>query len=381
MFAISLPLIYGEGRDKAFSRFQGMLIQQYDDDSILAWQEAVGPNTQRCWPILALSVKSFMHSGGIRYRSSLDGQQSLNRNRSQMDDSMRGFAVTNLGLRISRELLSCTNRNDISILKLQCYPVEDPEGFLGLSLWTEDNSRVPGPMVQTVQKGKNPIWKARLIDGVQHPVPYGSGETGGLVTMPPAICTKSLLLPCTTASVLEGRRSSEGLWLRWGGSKYVSNIWTTKVLELNVQGDQLFLPGLQMTTERQFLINPAEKLIIVLETKSENKILVEISSNASVRAMKVIQIFSIERMRVLEGRRGESTLGFQDFRLRAYVRPSLPSTFEQGLGDLTQFKTYTLGLLSSEERDATEARKREHALLESKQVYSLFQNDGMDESV
>jgi hypothetical protein len=160
MFAISLPLIYGEGRDKAFSRFQGMLIQQYDDDSILAWQEAVGPNTQRCWPILALSVKSFMHSGGIRYRSSLDGQQSLNRNRSQMDDSMRGFAVTNLGLRISRELLSCTNRNDISILKLQCYPVEDPEGFLGLSLWTEDNSRVPGPMVQTVQKGKNPIWKA-----------------------------------------------------------------------------------------------------------------------------------------------------------------------------------------------------------------------------
>ncbi|GES57150.1 HET domain protein [Aspergillus terreus] len=38
LFGISLPLIYGEGRSRAFSRFQRELILTYNDDSIFAWK-------------------------------------------------------------------------------------------------------------------------------------------------------------------------------------------------------------------------------------------------------------------------------------------------------------------------------------------------------
>jgi hypothetical protein len=38
LFGISMPLIYGEGRQHAFYRFQRELIMFYDDDSILAWE-------------------------------------------------------------------------------------------------------------------------------------------------------------------------------------------------------------------------------------------------------------------------------------------------------------------------------------------------------
>lgn len=38
LFGISMPLIYGEGRWKAFNRLQRELIMAYNDDSIFAWK-------------------------------------------------------------------------------------------------------------------------------------------------------------------------------------------------------------------------------------------------------------------------------------------------------------------------------------------------------
>ncbi|UKZ69789.1 uncharacterized protein TrAtP1_010793 [Trichoderma atroviride] len=69
LFGISLPLIYGEGRWRAFNRLQRELITVYNDDSIFAWKaeqtsrsrinrpqwEDNGSN----WGILAPSIRQF----------------------------------------------------------------------------------------------------------------------------------------------------------------------------------------------------------------------------------------------------------------------------------------------------------------------------------
>lgn len=52
LFGVSMPLIYGEGRAKAFARLQLELIKTYDDNSIFAWEERVLsmnlPSNLRC---------------------------------------------------------------------------------------------------------------------------------------------------------------------------------------------------------------------------------------------------------------------------------------------------------------------------------------------
>jgi hypothetical protein len=52
LFGISMPLIYGEGRQQAFNRFQRELIKFYDDDSILAWsRRGFGLRTREGWSL------------------------------------------------------------------------------------------------------------------------------------------------------------------------------------------------------------------------------------------------------------------------------------------------------------------------------------------
>lgn len=46
LFGISLPLIYGEGRWRAFNRLQRELINVYNDDSIFAWKVGQATNVQ-----------------------------------------------------------------------------------------------------------------------------------------------------------------------------------------------------------------------------------------------------------------------------------------------------------------------------------------------
>jgi hypothetical protein len=37
LFDVDMPLLYGEGEEKAFLRLQLQILQQSDDDSIFAW--------------------------------------------------------------------------------------------------------------------------------------------------------------------------------------------------------------------------------------------------------------------------------------------------------------------------------------------------------
>ncbi len=50
LFGISLPLIYGEGRWRAFNRLQRELITVYNDDSIFAWKLQERSRSPSPWP-------------------------------------------------------------------------------------------------------------------------------------------------------------------------------------------------------------------------------------------------------------------------------------------------------------------------------------------
>ncbi|UKZ66567.1 uncharacterized protein TrAtP1_007739 [Trichoderma atroviride] len=65
LFDINMPLLYGEGRVKAFKRLQEEIIKSTNDDSIYAWrypQEL--SERQHFWGLLAESPAAFGHQGG-----------------------------------------------------------------------------------------------------------------------------------------------------------------------------------------------------------------------------------------------------------------------------------------------------------------------------
>lgn len=69
---VNIPLLYGEGAQKAFLRLQQQFIQQSDDESIFAWNDYSG-SLGSPWGILASSPLNFRESGQIRTISAADG--------------------------------------------------------------------------------------------------------------------------------------------------------------------------------------------------------------------------------------------------------------------------------------------------------------------
>lgn len=65
LFDINMPLLYGEGRVKAFKRLQEEIIKSTTDDSIYAWRypEQLSKR-QHFWGLLAESPAAFGHQGG-----------------------------------------------------------------------------------------------------------------------------------------------------------------------------------------------------------------------------------------------------------------------------------------------------------------------------
>ncbi|KAM3539974.1 hypothetical protein ARSEF1564_007087 [Beauveria bassiana] len=92
IFGISMPLVYGEGRTLAFTRFQHELIRNYDDDSIFAWAggtyicNPLGNDRHGTYsPVLAPSIRCFQHA-------------------SNFQSASNSFYMTNRGLRITGQL-------------------------------------------------------------------------------------------------------------------------------------------------------------------------------------------------------------------------------------------------------------------------------------
>ncbi|KAI0871153.1 heterokaryon incompatibility protein-domain-containing protein [Hypoxylon argillaceum] len=113
LFGISLPLIYGEGRLRAFNRLQRELISVYNDDSIFAWK---APRQNKHFPgahwtgykpaegILAPSIREFWDAFSVRSFGYYGNR----------------FSMTNRGLQTNAKRWRRKNDHKKCMLRLNC---------------------------------------------------------------------------------------------------------------------------------------------------------------------------------------------------------------------------------------------------------------------
>jgi ankyrin repeat protein len=125
IFDITMPMIYGEGGDRAFFRLQEQIMRTTRDDSILAWgiemdeQLSGGPSQASAGRILAASPSDFVNSGNIiRRERSLTFTNSVN---------MSGGS-----LQAYLSLISTAGDKIIGLLS--CGPEGNPNQVIGIPL-------------------------------------------------------------------------------------------------------------------------------------------------------------------------------------------------------------------------------------------------------
>ncbi|KAH7308433.1 heterokaryon incompatibility protein-domain-containing protein [Stachybotrys elegans] len=110
LFGISLPLIYGEGRWRAFNRLQRELINQYNDDSLFAWKSSYryphfqSEDENTGWGILAPSIREFWDSSNVKAFSFYGSS----------------FSMTNRGLELNAKSWRRTNNPSVCYICLSC---------------------------------------------------------------------------------------------------------------------------------------------------------------------------------------------------------------------------------------------------------------------
>ncbi|TGJ88439.1 hypothetical protein E0Z10_g383 [Xylaria hypoxylon] len=151
LFGISLPLIYGEGRLRAFNRLQRELITVYNDDSIFAWK-SVQP--------LSGHVPGAHHKGKIAPRVNPPKTDDLTfahrlqpwtGNSCTIDSGVLGcllrqiiwlfgnsFSMTNRGLEINAKRWRCKNDPAKCLIRLNCGV--EPSRLIGIPLNLVDDS-------------------------------------------------------------------------------------------------------------------------------------------------------------------------------------------------------------------------------------------------
>ncbi|KAI3328515.1 heterokaryon incompatibility protein-domain-containing protein [Ustulina deusta] len=114
LFGISLPLIYGEGRLRAFNRLQRELITVYNDDSIFAWKAL--PSSSKHFPgahqkgyhsgrgILAPSIREFWDAFSVK----------------SFGFYGNSFSMTNRGLEINAKRWRCKDDPAKCLIRLNC---------------------------------------------------------------------------------------------------------------------------------------------------------------------------------------------------------------------------------------------------------------------
>ncbi|OAQ69766.1 HET domain-containing protein [Pochonia chlamydosporia 170] len=246
IFGVSLALMYGEGREAAFRRFQEELIQQFDDDSIFAWTAPSPAHTRRSlpsleWPpiavqeanpdeaywspsaslpVLAKYITWFRDSFSVKYSPSCENNHASQvRGPSSMGtfshDPVGGFSMMNGRLSISRHIFNCQRLDDIFILQLNCWVNSGPPFRIGVPIWLRDNSRVAWPLLGLLQsRPPRPLaWRTFQPDHTDEFYIFTS-NTGFL---------KRLILDCTgpQLSIQPDLSRQQPLFLRWQDSESV----------------------------------------------------------------------------------------------------------------------------------------------------------------
>ncbi|KAI1389416.1 heterokaryon incompatibility protein-domain-containing protein [Hypoxylon trugodes] len=105
LFGVSMPLIYGEG-ERAFIRLQEAIIKESDDHSIFAWTNATPryPDTKIVrGGLLAPSPAPFANSRSIV--------------RTQVDEGISPYTITNAGLQISLPVVNFSSSTEIPVTR------------------------------------------------------------------------------------------------------------------------------------------------------------------------------------------------------------------------------------------------------------------------
>ncbi|KAK6216244.1 hypothetical protein LQW54_003633 [Pestalotiopsis sp. IQ-011] len=116
LFGISLPLIYGEGRWRAFNRLQRELITVYNDDSIFAWKFEKQKNMRSA----ESQEKANEHGKGILAPSIREYWDASNIEAFGLYDN--SFSMTNKGLEIKAKRWRRKDDPMACLIRLSCGP-------------------------------------------------------------------------------------------------------------------------------------------------------------------------------------------------------------------------------------------------------------------
>jgi hypothetical protein len=117
LFDISMPVLYSEGLDKAFTRLQHEIIRRTEDQTFLAWYRS----NETSFRLLADSPDCFRNSGAVVLPDQLHLRSP--------------FSMTNLGLRIALPTTwKGKSLNYETEARLECVVVEDGDIARGLGI-------------------------------------------------------------------------------------------------------------------------------------------------------------------------------------------------------------------------------------------------------
>ncbi|KAH6714668.1 hypothetical protein BKA61DRAFT_481592, partial [Leptodontidium sp. MPI-SDFR-AT-0119] len=121
IFAVHMPLLYGEGGEKAFFRLQEQIIKTVDDESVIAWRQRNRSS------LLADSPRCFK---GMRDVMPMKIGLEL----STKNTSHEPFSLTSRGLKIELPLIEQTGQGGPIYAVLSCCKLSAPDYYLALPL-------------------------------------------------------------------------------------------------------------------------------------------------------------------------------------------------------------------------------------------------------
>lgn len=130
IFDVSMPLLYGEGGEKAFVRLQEEIMKSSDDHSLFAWRD-LDKQYASCHGLLASSPAKFAKARNIVFADNPEDNAP--------------FSVTNKGLSLRLPLLPVTEKPGLYIGFLNCRdpgPDGEPLGIYLTQLGVNQYARV-----------------------------------------------------------------------------------------------------------------------------------------------------------------------------------------------------------------------------------------------
>ncbi|KAI3336678.1 HET-domain-containing protein [Xylariaceae sp. AK1471] len=144
IFSVNMPLLYGEGGERAFLRLQEEIMRESDDQSLFAWVDQYSPPNAR-FGLLAPSPSNFLYSNSIIPYQDWEPRSP--------------YAMTNRGLRIELHLTALNDGQYVAAVDCPAPPNFENSSFLAIYLeklsdWDGQYTRVRvGTFAMVRQRG------------------------------------------------------------------------------------------------------------------------------------------------------------------------------------------------------------------------------------